>query len=162
MSAMASQITHRHVDGLLNCLFRRRSKKTPKLRVTGLCEGISPIIGEFPSQRASNSENISIWWRHHGEFLLAPSTLRPCNTSIRYGLSCSKLLPVRLPEADNFGGGPGTFLIIFFNFIFMIWDSRQEDWQLFWLSFEHKLSSPMRHQVITWSNFDALSIGPLI
>ena len=22
---------------------------------------------------------------------------------------CSKLLPVRLPEADNFGGGPGTF-----------------------------------------------------
>ena len=22
---------------------------------------------------------------------------------------CSKLVPVRLPEADNFGGGPGTF-----------------------------------------------------
>ena len=27
---------------LLNCLFRRRSKKTPKLRVTGLCVGNSP------------------------------------------------------------------------------------------------------------------------
>ena len=50
---------------------------------------------------------------------------------------CSKLLPVRLPEADNFGGGPGTFFKIFLNFMFMIWDSRQEDWQLFWLSFEH-------------------------
>ena len=31
---------YRHLDCLLNCLFRRRSKKTSKLRVTGLCEGI--------------------------------------------------------------------------------------------------------------------------
>ena len=22
--------------------------------------------GEFPAQRASNAENVSIWWRHHG------------------------------------------------------------------------------------------------
>ena len=50
---------------------------------------------------------------------------------------CSKLLPVRQPEADNFGGGPGTFIKLFFNFMFMIWDSKQQDWQLFWLSFEH-------------------------
>ena len=47
---------HRHLDGLLNHLFRHRSKKTSKLRVTGLCEGNSPVIGEFPSQRASNME----------------------------------------------------------------------------------------------------------
>ena len=53
---------------------------------------------------------------------------------------CSKLLPVRLPEADNFGGGPGTFSKIFVKFMFMIWDSRQEGWQLFWLSFEQCLS----------------------
>ena len=33
---------------LLNRLFRRRSKKEPKLRVTGLCEGNSPVTGEFP------------------------------------------------------------------------------------------------------------------
>ena len=31
---------HRHLNGLLNRLFRRRSKETSKLRVTGLCEGI--------------------------------------------------------------------------------------------------------------------------
>ena len=24
------------------------------------------MTGEFPAQRASNAENISIWWRHHG------------------------------------------------------------------------------------------------
>ena len=49
----------------LNRLFRRRSKKTSKRRVSGLCEGNSPGTGEFPTQRASNAENVSIWWRHH-------------------------------------------------------------------------------------------------
>ena len=50
---------------LLNRLFWRRSKKTSKLCVTGLCEGNSSGTGEFPAQMASNAENISIWWRHH-------------------------------------------------------------------------------------------------
>ena len=50
---------------LLNCLFRRRSKKTSKLPVTGLCAGNSPGPGEFPAQMASNAENFSIWWCHH-------------------------------------------------------------------------------------------------
>ena len=52
-------------DCLLNCLFRRRSKKTSKLGVTGLCAGNSLVTGEFPTQKASNAENVSIWWRHH-------------------------------------------------------------------------------------------------
>ena len=42
---------------LLNRLFRRRSKKTSKLRVTGLCEG-NPAV-------TSNGENVSIKWRHN-------------------------------------------------------------------------------------------------
>ena len=50
---------------LLNRLFRRKSKKTSKLRVTGLCVGNSPGTGEFPAQMASYAENVSIWWRHH-------------------------------------------------------------------------------------------------
>ena len=50
-------------DCLLNRLFRRRSKKTPKL--TGLCAGNSPGTGEFPAQMSSNAENVSIWWHHH-------------------------------------------------------------------------------------------------
>ena len=56
---------HQPHDCLLSRLFRRRSKKTSKLRVTGLCAGNSPGTGEFPAQMASNSENVSIWWRHH-------------------------------------------------------------------------------------------------
>ena len=43
---------HQPHECLLNRLFRRRSRKTSKLRVTGLCVG-------------SNAENVSIWWRHH-------------------------------------------------------------------------------------------------
>ena len=56
---------HQPHDCLLNRLFRSRSRKTSKLRVTGLCMGNSPGTGEFPAQMASNAENVSIWWRHH-------------------------------------------------------------------------------------------------
>ena len=56
---------HQPHDCILNRLFRRRSKKTSKLRVTGLLAGNSPGTGEFPAKMASSAENISIWWRHH-------------------------------------------------------------------------------------------------
>ena len=39
--------------------------KTSKFRVTGLCEGNSPVTGEFPAQMASDADNVVIWWRHH-------------------------------------------------------------------------------------------------
>ena len=73
-SALTLQWRHNEHDGVsnyqphdcwLNCLFRRRSKKISKLRVTGLCAGNSPVTGEFPAQMASNAENVSIWWRHY-------------------------------------------------------------------------------------------------
>ena len=47
---------HQPHHGLLNRLFRHRTKKTSKPRVTGLCEGNSPVTGELPAQRASNAE----------------------------------------------------------------------------------------------------------
>ena len=53
---------HQPHDCLLKGLFGRRSKKTSNLRVTGLCAE----TGEFTAQMASNAENVSIWWRHHG------------------------------------------------------------------------------------------------
>ena len=57
---------HQPHDCLLNRLFRYRSKKTSKIRVTGHCEGNSSVTGEFRAQRARNAENTSIRWRHHG------------------------------------------------------------------------------------------------
>ena len=54
-------------DCLLNRLLGRRSKKTSKLHVTGLCGGNARVTGEFSAQRTSNAENVSIWWRHHAD-----------------------------------------------------------------------------------------------
>ena len=47
---------------------RAQMKKKSKLRITGLCGGISSVTDEFPAQKASNAEIFSIWWRHHGQF----------------------------------------------------------------------------------------------
>ena len=64
MSAVASQTTSLTI--VYSTIYsRHRSKKTSKLRVTGLCEGNSPVAGEFPAKRARNAENVPIWWRHH-------------------------------------------------------------------------------------------------
>ena len=60
MSMMATQITSLTI--VYSSVYSRcRSKKTSKLRVTGLCEGNSPMTGEFSAQRASNAENVSMW-----------------------------------------------------------------------------------------------------
>ena len=72
---------HQPREGLLSRLIRRRSKKTSKLRVTGLCAGNSPETGEFPAQRAGNAENVSIWWRHH-DILSLFWKFRHCKLSI--------------------------------------------------------------------------------
>ena len=66
---------HWHLNCLRSRLSMRRSKKTSKLNVTGLCEGNSPVTGEFPAQKASNAKNASILWLKSLGF--------PCNGSPR-------------------------------------------------------------------------------
>ena len=56
---------HQPHDCLLNRLFRRTSKKTSKLRVTGLCAENSPVTGEFPAQMVSNAKKFDDVSRHH-------------------------------------------------------------------------------------------------
>ena len=64
MGTMTSQITSLMI--VYSTVYSsRRLKKTSKLRVTGLCEGNSPVTGEFPAQRASDTENVFFWWSHH-------------------------------------------------------------------------------------------------
>ena len=63
MSVMASQIISLTIVYWI--VYSGRSKKTSKLSVTGLCEGNSPVTRESPTQRASNAEYVSIWWRRH-------------------------------------------------------------------------------------------------
>ena len=85
------------LDCLLNCLLRHRSKKISKLCVTDLCEGNPPVTGGFPSQRASNAENISIWWRHH----------------VSTGFCCVGLLLVEFAHiVQHYFTGTGTIIMI--------------------------------------------------
>ena len=49
---------HQRLDCLLNHLFRRRSMKTTKLRVTALCEWNPPGTGEFTAQMASKARKM--------------------------------------------------------------------------------------------------------
>ena len=63
MTTMASQITS--LTSVYSTVYlRRRSKKHQSS--TGLRAGKFPVTSEFPAQRASNAENVSIWWRHYG------------------------------------------------------------------------------------------------
>ena len=54
------QWRHQPHDCLLIRLFKAQIIAASKLHVSGLCEGNSPV-----TKRASNAENVSIWWRHH-------------------------------------------------------------------------------------------------
>ena len=59
---------HQPRSCLLKRLFRRRSKKISKLRVTGLCARNSPVTGEFPAQMASNdgkNSRLAHWGREN-------------------------------------------------------------------------------------------------
>ena len=55
---------HQRHGCLLNRLFRRKSKKTSKLRVTSLCEGNSLGTGEFPAQMAKCFHLMTSSWAH--------------------------------------------------------------------------------------------------
>ena len=82
---------------LLNRLFRRNSKKTSKLRVTGLCAGNSPGTGEFPAQMASYAENVSIWWRHHDTLRF----YRLLNSLLMEENDCSSFIVNKIAAADD-------------------------------------------------------------
>ena len=66
------------IDCLLNHLLRRRSKKTPKLRVTGFCVGIhrGPVNSRTKGLYC-DAENVSIWWRHHEDWMVLKHIASP-------------------------------------------------------------------------------------
>ena len=109
---------------LLNRLFGRRSKKTSKLRVTGLCVGNSPGTGEFPAQMTSNAENVSIWWRHHDppdrspvESLYKVSLQRNCDADLWcfFDVSLNSLLNKK--SSDWWFGRPRSCDVIVISFL---------------------------------------------
>ena len=41
------------------------NKETSESALLSRCEGNPPVAGGLPSQKDSDVENVSIWWRHH-------------------------------------------------------------------------------------------------
>ena len=71
MTTMASQITS--ITIVYSTVYSgvdQIKHQIKHFRVTGLCEGNSPVTGDFPAQRAGNAENVSILWRHHIKIFL--------------------------------------------------------------------------------------------
>ena len=71
---------HQPHDCLLNRLFRNRSKKTPKLRATGLCVRNSPGTGEFPhkwpvTRKMLPFDDVIMPWCLVGRHVLCPGQL---------------------------------------------------------------------------------------
>ena len=58
---------HQPHNCLLNHLLKRRSKKKHQSSASlAFVRGIHRWPVNSPTQKASNEENVSIWWRHHG------------------------------------------------------------------------------------------------
>ena len=64
MSTMWSQITTLTIVYSIFCsgAGERNHQSSTSL---AFVRGNSPVTGVFPTHRASNAENVSIWWRHH-------------------------------------------------------------------------------------------------
>ena len=63
MSVIASQITSLTI--VYSTVYSGvDQRKYPSSASPAFCAGNSPMVGELPAQRASNAENVSIWWRN--------------------------------------------------------------------------------------------------
>ena len=61
MGAMASQITSLTIIHSTVYSYKRKYQTSASLAFVVN----SPVTVEYPTQMASNTENASIWWRHH-------------------------------------------------------------------------------------------------
>ena len=94
---------HNEHDGVSNhqphdCLFNRLFKAEIKENIKAL--RLWPLWGEFtgdrwiPAQRASNAENVSIWWRHHGMCVYVLYVV--CCVALLYKCMCLKCFSIEI------------------------------------------------------------------
>ena len=79
VSAMASQITSASIVCSDICSGADQRKHQSSTSSAFVKRGNPPVTGGFPSQRASNAENVSIWWRHHDMYTPSGNPLSSSN-----------------------------------------------------------------------------------
>ena len=104
MSAMVSQITSPTI--VHSTIYSRADQRKHQSSASlALCEGNSPVTGEFPTRWTSNAENVSIWWRHHVVFVFISKMTTPvtnqyiCSESLYSEVSSQ--LPRHAPKSTN-------------------------------------------------------------
>ena len=80
--------------------------------------GNSPGTGEFPAQRASYAENVSIWWRHHEYYIITSQA-----TTSRV-LSCISEYPIEYLHMAS------CVLFVVFFAVFIWFDYQYPSWLL--------------------------------
>ena len=95
--------------------------------------GESTVTGGFPSQRASNMENVSIWWRHNG------------NLCMEFKLLWSHIFD-DLDTVSSYKGH--EYVIISYN---ILWDcvTYPCPWYLFWRQSRHWLFTETKCDIST-------------
>ena len=106
IGTMASQITSLTI--VYSTVYSgtdQRKEQSSTSHVTGLCVVNSPVTGEFPAQRASNAENVSISWRHHVDCCCLGRPIRlPCPVLQVENQARCLLLNVNYLSNLNFSG----------------------------------------------------------
>ena len=80
----ASQITSLTI--LYSTLYSGADERNIKAPRPGLCAGNSAEAGELSAQKASNTVNLSIWWRHHvtDTYMRHSASMIPVKLKYRY------------------------------------------------------------------------------
>ena len=113
MGAMASRITSPTIvySNVYSDADQRKHQSSTSL---ALC-GEFTVTGKFPAQMASNAENVSIWWRHHGPDLVFPEC---------FGLGTERVkltsVFIAIPTSLQTANGSYTLKLLVFRFNFMI------------------------------------------
>ena len=133
MSAMASQITSLTI--VYSIVYWGADQKTSKLRVTGLCVGNSPVTGEFPAQRTSTAENVSIWWRHRD---LNQWYSRKCSKRFHRLIFIRNFLKVRLVKTKGTRIMPWTSVIKHARPVSFNWNISSDKWKYNFSVFQNR------------------------
>ena len=113
MGAIASQITSLMIvySTFYSDADQRKHQSSASL---AFCAWNSPGTGEFPAHMASYAENVSIWWRHHGQ---SPCAKGPWTSLARplKGNAHLELTAWQPPDKVGRGGvdDPGSLRLLF-------------------------------------------------
>ena len=117
MTTMASQITSLVV--FYSIVYQAQIKENIKAPRHWPLSGEFTGTGEFPAQRASNAENVSIWWRHHVSRTLEATCyticwiiqMHPClNQAFRYQIRV--LVHCKIPSLHRSIRGTGKINLV--------------------------------------------------